>query len=162
MVVVDSSVLISLSRIGKLNLLKRYFQEIKITQEIYDEVEAGEIGSSEVEDACSEWITINKPKNTASIYKISKLEKIEKADASVILLAQENNEILISNDYALVMVARSKSVECWWITTFLLNCLNKKIITKDETKQILFELIKRGMRLSNLVYTEILKEIERM
>lgn len=160
MAVIDSSVLIPLIRIGKIDLLKKYFRRINITKNIYDEIKIGKIGSSEIENACKKWIIINEP-NLRDIDKISEEEEIEKADASVILLAKEKNDFLISNDYALIKVARSKNIECWWLTTFILNCLKKKIITKKEAKEIIFELVKSGMRLSNIVYTEILREIEK-
>ncbi|MBS3097141.1 hypothetical protein J4480_06940 [Candidatus Woesearchaeota archaeon] len=159
MAVVDSSVLILLSRINKLALLKKYFKKITITQDIYDEVKVG-IGSSEIERACKSWIKINEPKNLTEINNIGKSEGIEKADASIIVLAEEKKDVLVSNDYALIMVARSKGIECWWLTTFLLKCLKKKVLSKKETKQILFDLIGAGMRLDNVVYTAILKEID--
>lgn len=161
MAVADSSVLIHLSRINKLSLLKKYFNKIIITQDVYDEVKSG-IGASEIEKACKSWITIKKPKNSDEINNISKLENIEKADSSLIVLAEEKKEILLSNDYALIIIARSKGVECWWLTTFILRCLKKKIITKKEAKQILLELIDSGMRLSNEVYAAILREIDHL
>ena len=161
MAVVDSSVLIHLSRINKLSLLKKCFSKIMITQDIFDEVKTG-IGSSEIEKSCKSWITIEKPKNSDEIDSTSKLEDIEKADASIIVLAGEKKEILLSNDYALIMVARSKGIECRWLTTFILRCLKKNIITKKEAKQILLDLIAAGIRLSNEVYAAILTEIDKL
>lgn len=160
MVVVDSSVLIPLSRIGKLSLLKEFFKKVKISQDVYEEIRAGNIGVSEFEKACKTWISLIKPKDSDEVNTISQLEGIEKADASIILLAKEKQDILLSNDFALIMIARSKGIECWWLTTFLLRCLERKIITKKEAKQILFDLVQAGMRLSNDVYAAILKEIE--
>ena len=159
MAVVDSSVLIPLSKINKLSLLKRYFSSILITQDVRTEVSTG-TGASEIELACKNWIKVENPKNRKEVSRISKLEDIEKADASVIILAKEKRKILLSNDYALIMVARSKGVECWWLTTFLLRCLKKKIITKMEAKQILFLLVESGMNLDNAIYAAILREIE--
>jgi predicted nucleic acid-binding protein len=161
MVVVDSSALIPLSRIGKLALLKKYFKKITITDEVYDEVKQGKTGASEIEKGCEDWIAIENSKNSAGIDKIRKLEDIEKADASLILLAQEKEDTLVSNDYALIIVARSKGIKCLWLTNFILKCLNKKIINKNEARKILFELVECGMRLNNAVYTKILKEIDK-
>ena len=161
MAVVDSSVLIHLGRINKLYLLKEYFRKIIITPDIYDEIKSG-IGASEIEKACTSWIRVDKPKNSAEVKSISKSEGIETADSSIIVLAEEKKEILLSNDYALIMVAKSKSVECWWLTTFILRCLKKKIIAKEEAKQTLYELIESGMRLSNEVYAAILKGIDNL
>lgn len=161
MVVVDSSILIHLSRINKLNLLKKFFKKIRITQDIYNEVKTG-IGASEIEKMLKYWILLSKPKNIDEIGAISELEGVEKADASIIILAKEKRDILLSNDYALIMVARSKGIRAWWLTTFILYCLEKKIITKKESKQILFDLIEAGMRLNNAVYAAILREIDNM
>jgi predicted nucleic acid-binding protein len=161
MAVADSSILIHLSRINKISLLKKCFNDVMITHDIYDEVKTG-TGASEIEKACKSWINVEKPKNSNQINDISRLESIEKADASIIVLAEEKKEILLSNDYNLIMVARSKGIECWWLTTFILRCLKKKIITKKEAEQILLELINSGLRLSNEVYAAILREIDNL
>lgn len=161
MAIVDSSVLIHLSRIGRLYLLKKFFKRIAITNDIYEEIKKGKIGTSEIENAYREWIRILSPKNLNEATKISELEGIEKADASIILLAKENKEILLSNDYALIMVAKSKGIKCWWLTTFLLKSLKKRIIIKKEAKGILNELIDAGMRLDNAVYVAIINEIDK-
>lgn len=162
MAVIDTSVLIHLCRVGRLEILKKFFKKIVITQEVYDELKEGKIGFSEVEKAKNKWIQIQDLKEKEGMHQISKLEDIEEADASIILLAKERKDTLLSNDYALITIARSKDVECWWLTTFLLKCLEKKVLTKKEAKELLFELIESGMRLSNVVYAAILKEIETM
>jgi hypothetical protein len=59
-----------------------------------------------------------------------------------------------------IAVARSKGVECWWLTTFLLICLKRKIVTKKEAKETLFGLVETGMHLNNAVFAAILKEID--
>ncbi|MEK6826395.1 MAG: hypothetical protein AABX08_02440 [Nanoarchaeota archaeon] len=69
MVIVDSSVLIHLSRISKLPLLEEYFKKISITQDIYEEIEQGKIGFSEIEEARKKWIFIDKIKYTNEIKK---------------------------------------------------------------------------------------------
>ena len=161
MVVIDSSVLIPLLRIGKLSLLQKIFGKVIITQEIYREINAGTLGLNEFEEACNKWIIISEEK-FENLEKVAKLENVEQADASVLLLAQSKKEILISNDYSLILSAKSKGVECWWLTTVILKCLKKDIIKKKEAKKILFDLIKSGMRLDNEVYAMILEEIDKM
>ncbi len=162
MVIADSSVLIPLMRIGKLHLLKDFFGEICITKDIYEEVKSGKSGASEFEKACSDWIKIKEINNKEILNKIAFSEDIEKPDASIIQLAEMNKETILSNDYLLILVAKTKNIKCWWLTTFLLNCLIKKIITKIEAKSILLELINAGLRLNNQVYAAILEEIEKL
>jgi predicted nucleic acid-binding protein len=158
MVVVDSSVLIHLARIGKLTLLKKFFKKITITGNIRNEVTHG-TGGSEIDSACGNWIVVVEKKYHETS-QVAHSEGIEEADASIILLARGVKDILLSNDAALIAVARSKGVECWWLTTFLLRCLERKIVTKKEAKETLFGLVETGMHLNNAVFAAILKEID--
>src|SRR3989344_4341207 len=113
MVVVDSSVLIPLIRIGRLQLLERYFSNIIITKEIEEDIESGKSDGAK---------------------QLSVGESISVADASIILLAEKNKDILLSNDYRLSIVAKGKGIEFWWLTFFILQCLKKGIVKKEEAK----------------------------
>src|SRR3989344_3432351 len=161
MVIVDTSVLIPLLKIGKINLLKKFFNKIIITKEVEKEIETGKIGVSEFEEANKLWIEI-KEENSEKAEKLANVEDIEKADASVILIAKNQKDIILSNDYALITTAKSKNIECWRLTTFIIKILKKKIITKKEAKEIMSDLIKAGMRLKNEIYVAILDEIEKI
>jgi len=161
MVIVDTSVLIPLLKIGKINLLKKFFNKIIITKEVEKEIETGKIGVSEFEEANKLWIEI-KEENSEKAEKLANVEDIEKTDASIILIAKDQKDIILSNDYALITVAKSKNIECWWLTTFIIKILKKKIITKKEAKEIMSDLIKAGMRLKNEIYVAILDEIDKI
>lgn len=159
--IIDSSVLIHLTRIGKLELLKGFFRKITITKNIYREtVIEGRIGASEIEDACKDWIEVEEFKDVEKAKKLAKLENITEADASILLLAKERKEKLLSNDYILIKLARSKGIESWWLTTLLLKAVKERKLNKKEMKNILFDLIKSGMRISVEVYAKILEKIE--
>ena len=163
--IVDSSVLIHLSRIGKLSLLKDFFEKVVITEEVFREtvVEAKHrIGASAIEQACGKWIIVQKLKHKKALKKIVELEGIEPADASLIILAEELGDSLLSNDYVLIAVARARGVECWWLTTFILNMVAKKTLTKKKGKQILLELMESGLRLSPSVYASITRRLDKM
>lgn len=165
MAVVDSSALIHLVRTGRLNLLREFFKEVCITREIFEEVvktEETKVGASQINSAVGNWIKILTPRQKSSIKQIAELEKIGLADASVILLAKERKDILLSNDYFLIKVANSIGVECWWLTTFILNCVRKKIIKKEEAKQILYNLVLNKMHITVDVYAAILREIDNL
>lgn len=164
MVVVDSSALIPLAKTGNLKLIMKTFKKVKTTTEIYKEVVEegkGKTGTSEIKQAFEEWIETKEIKNNM-VDEISKLEGIEKADASIILLAEHEKEILLSNDRALIQAARAMGVECYWLTTLLLKCTKEKHITKKEAKEILYSLVEEGMNLRSGVYAKILKEIDKL
>jgi predicted nucleic acid-binding protein len=77
-------------------------------------------------------------------------------------LAEEKGKPLLSNDYSLIKVARARGVECWWLTTFVLNAYAKGTVKKKEAKQILLDLLESGLRISPRVYASILSRIEEM
>ena len=154
MAVVDSSVLIHLARIGRLELLRRYFGKVKITPSVLKETtEEEKIGSAEIKKSISKWIIIEGGKS-------EDIEGLEKADTELISLAEKNRDLLITNDLAIISVCRSKGIKTMWITTFILALLRKQYITKKEAKEILHDLVNSGLRLSIEVYTAIEKEIE--
>jgi uncharacterized protein YacL len=65
--------------------------------------------------------------------KVASMEGIAVADASVILLAEDDEESLLANDKGLIEVAHGHGVECWWVTTLLLSCIKNGNLTADET-----------------------------
>src|SRR3989344_8004823 len=120
MAVIDSSGLIHLSRINKLYLLKKYFRKIKITGEVFEEtvaVNKSFEGKNDIKEACTDWIKVINLKNKKKIKEISEINGIEEADSSLILLAEKEKEIILTNDYLLVQVSKSRKIACWWLTT---------------------------------------------
>lgn len=87
------------------------------------------------------------------------MEGIAVADASVILLAADDEEILLANDKALIEVARSHGVECWWVTTLLLSCTKAGDLTADAATNLLYDLVNEGMNLHPKVYSQVQKKL---
>ncbi len=165
MAIVDSSVIIHLSRIGKLALLKDFFGNIKITDDVFSELLGHEqeyVGKAEIRAAIGKWIKVVGLKRKNGISSLLESADIDGADASLILLAEQEKGILVTNDYLLVKVAATRNVECMWLTTFLLRAIEKKVISKKEGLQMLFDLVQAGMRLSIEVYAAIEKRIEQL
>ena len=116
MPIIDTSCIIYLIKIGRLSLLRSLFSKISITQEVLNEMEEG-TGITELKEKINDWIFIEKKENKNSIKQLSKEEEIEYTDASLILLAKQKKDILVSNDSALIKIGRIKGVECWWLTS---------------------------------------------
>ncbi len=162
MPIIDTSCLIYLIKINKLSILKSLFSKILITTEVLKEIEEGIEGITEIKEKLNGWIFIEKHENKKSILELSKEEDIEYADASLILLAKKKKDILVSNDSALIKIARIKGVGCWWFTRCIITASKRKIISKKEAKNILLLLVKNGMFLDNKVYALLLDEIDKL
>ena len=160
MVVVDSSALIPLAWVGRLDLVSTTFDDVRTTEAVREEVlTEGKRGTAAL-DAFLEDVTIHETPATAD--EVASLEGIAVADAAVILLAAADEEILLANDKGLIEVARSHGVECWWVTTLLLRCTNEGDLSADEATDVLYELVDEGMNLHPKVYSQVQKKLREL
>ena len=160
MVVVDSSALIPLAWIGRLDLVSTAFDEIRTTEEVRAEVLAeGKRGTAALDEFLADVAVYDTPTRSE---KVASMEGIAVADASVILLAEDDEEILLANDKGLIEVARSHGVECWWVTTLLLSCTKNGDLTADEATDLLYDLVDEGMNLHPKVYAQVQKKLREL
>jgi len=160
MVVVDSSALIPLAWVGRLDLISTAFDEIRTTEVIRAEVlTEGKRGTVAL-DEFLEGVTVRETPDTAD--EVASMEGVAVADASVILLAEDDEEILLANDKGLIEVARSHGVECWWVTTLLLSCTKEGNLTADEASDLLYDLVDEGTNLHPKVYSQVQKKLHEL
>lgn len=162
MIAIDSPPLIHLSKIGRLDILESY--ELITTESVREEVIIeGKAGVSRLKELFKRIEVVNvseKDIDTAS--SIAKSEGVHQADAELLLLAKWNNYSLLTNDRALVLLARSLGIKVWWVTTLILNLVREKKLSKEVGKDILDDLILSGMKIETSVYIRILRAIEMM
>lgn len=157
MLVVDSCVLIHLSRIGKLDLLR--VDDCCTTDDVYKEtVIEGRRGKSQIAEAFKKWL-IKKDVDSSIASEIVQKEGIEMADATVILLTEKVNGILLTNDKALILLARSRGIPCLWLTSFLLKLCKDGEIRKEEALDILYELVQSGLNIEAKIYAILEKKL---
>jgi hypothetical protein len=90
------------------------------------------------------------------------MEGIAVADASVILLAEDDEGILLANDKGLIEVARSHGVECWWVTTLLLSATKEGTLTAEAAIDLLYDLVDEGMNLHPKVYSQVQNRLRKL
>lgn len=160
MVVVDSSALIPLSLVGRLDLITAVFDEVRTTEAVREEVLTdGKRGVAALKAFLEDAHIHETPPEAEGV---AALDGIAVGDASVILVAADREAVLLANDKALVEVARSHGVECWWVTTLLLACTNEAVVTADEATDVLYDLVDEGMNLHPNVYTQIQKKLDEL
>ncbi|MEF8787152.1 MAG: hypothetical protein V5A45_14565 [Haloarculaceae archaeon] len=160
MVVVDSSALIPLAWVGRLDLISTAFEDIRTTEEVREEVlTEGKRGTAALDEFLEGVAVHNTP---AAADEVASMEGITVADASVILLAEDDEEVLLANDKGLIEVARSHGVECWWVTTLLLSCTKEGDLTADEATNLLYDLVDEGVNLHPKVYAQVQKKLREL
>lgn len=158
-VISDSSVLISLSRIGQLDLISQLFPEgILIPEEVWKEVVEngqGRPGATQVKKA--EWIKIKKIEN----HKFAHLLKMEldKGEAEAITLANEiNADLILIDERDARQIAKQLDLKV--LGTIGLLIWSKKAGNIPSLKKVMDELVKdAGFRVSRAVYKKALKAV---
>ena len=155
-VVSNSSPLIHLAKIKKLDLLKEIFGKIFIPKAVYDECvvedfkEANEIKKSE-------WIIVKKIKNedlkkALSIY-------LDDGEAEAITLAiEEKADLILLDDYDAREIARKYGLHITGVIGILLKAKYMKKIRK--VKPYLEKLRETGFWINDDLFLKILKEIK--
>lgn len=160
MAVLDASALIPLARVGELHLLRTTLDELRTTAGVRDEVLVDGKRGTAVLRTFLEDVRLHDPSPDAD--DVAALEGISTTDAALVLLAIQTGERLVSNDKALLDVARSHEVEGWWVTTVLLKATKEHHLSPDRASDLLYELVDEGMNLEPRVYTRLQREIGRL
>ncbi len=139
-IISDTSCLIALSKIEKLDLLKDLYNEIIITSDVYQE-----FGGS-----LPDWIIITEVKDKQKQKDLE--ERLDKGEASSIALALEiDNATLIIDEIKGRKIAQSFNINIIG-TIGIILLADKKGLISDVTSLIL-RLVNKGFRLSdNLIY----------
>ena len=125
MVVVGSSALIPLAWVGRLELVPAVFDDVQTSRIVEEEVIVeGKRGVGPLERFLDGVSIADVPSCAA---EVAEMEGIAIGDASVVLLAADEDEPLVANDRALMGVARSHGVDTWWVTTLLLACESGRV-----------------------------------
>lgn len=157
MVVVDSSALVPLGSIGRLDLLSAVFEEVRTTQDVREEVLVEGKPGTPVLESFLECVRIReRPPDAADVAQLS---GIAVADASVVLVAKADDDVLLANDKALIEAARAHGVDCWWVTTVLLACVESRVLSAEEATDVLYDLVDDGMNLHPRVYARVQEKL---
>ncbi len=165
MIVSNSSPLIYLAKIGKLELLNKLFGKIAIPVEVYNEVVKGKeeafFDAVKVEKAVKDgWIEVKEVKLTRELEFFSR--EIDLGELYAIQLAKNiQSSLLLIDDASARTIAESFGLNVKGTVYVLLDAKEKKFIDKKEIKELINELIYAGFRLSSELYGRILNEIEK-
>ena len=152
-VVSNTTPIISLLKIGKLQIFKDLYDEIFIPQEVFNEIEAGKNKEFYTDLSKIEWIKIEKINNEKAL---SYFLDLDKGEAEAIVLANEKEADLIILDESLGRFhAKHTGLKVTGTIGILLKAKQLGYIT--ELKPLLFELRTKNVWLSDSLIENALK-----
>lgn len=157
-VICDSTVLIGLTKIGRIDLLKQIYKEIHIPEAVFTEVAIkgrGRSGAKEVANA--DWIHKESVKDKRTVEMF--VAEMGQGEAEVLVLGKElNADWLIIDDERARTAAISAGFQIIGLAGILLLAKQLKLI--PSVKSLLNELKNKNFRLSDKIYKEVLKKAE--
>jgi len=163
MIISNSSPLMYLAKIKRLNLLETLFKKIVIPEEVYEEVVEGKqeyLDSLVIERTVNDrWIKIKEIKIEREIEKFA--SEIHPGEIAVISLSKKLKPSLVLIDDATARtIAESFGFNVKGTLYVLLKAYKRKLINKNELKDSINQLIFSGFRISQELYIEFLSCIE--
>ncbi|NOR69960.1 MAG: DUF3368 domain-containing protein [Methylomarinum sp.] len=152
-IVANTTPLISLASIGKLELLKDVFGEIIIADAVYNEIKAKQgYGYSEIDN---DYIKVQSIKGIA--YRDFLLSQLDLGETETIILAKEiDADFVIIDENIAYKIAKSSELNVVRTLSILLRAKEKGLI--PALKPLLDEMIIKGRWYSQRVYKTILEQ----
>lgn len=159
-VVVNSTPIIALSHIGKLDLLRQIYHEVYIPQAVYQEVSEKNDAASEALNKSLDWIhvlSIKSPEDYA-MYRA----KLHAGEVEVMILAQETPkaDLVIIDDNAAKKTAKFLGLPVTGTMGILLKA--KKLGLIDEVAPLLDALKDSGFYISSNVVQIVLQQADEL
>jgi len=169
----NTSPLIWLAKIGKLNLLKDLFGEVFISEESYKE--AVEVGLKEgysdalvIKDACDQgWIKVKhlNEKQVAACQNIMRRSiELHIGEAQAIVLARENGKdtLLLMDDSSGRAFAETWGIRVKGVLYVIITALRNDLSDKTGAKESALNLVRKGFRIEPKLLARLLQEIEKI
>jgi len=156
-VVANTTPLISLASIGKLELLKDIFGEILIAEAVYNEIKAKQgYGYNEID---TDYIKVQRIKGIA--YRDFLLNQLDLGETETIILAKElDADFVIIDENIAYKIAKSSELNVVRTLSILLRAKEKGLI--PTLKPLLDEMILKGRWYSQQVYKTMLEQAGEM
>lgn len=153
--IADSTVLICLSKIQRLELLKRLYKKITIPPSVEKEVLIdGKEGYKSIYDAIKNgWIKVTNPRKIISL-------GLGKGEEQAISLAVERKDSLILDDAFAIKATTALNINYIRTTTVIFTALKKKILTKKQALSCLNQLIENGYYISTKDYAILISKLK--
>lgn len=157
-VFVDSSTLIALARIGKLEMLKTVLNEIFITTDIKQEIITEKSPDSQAfKEAMNQWIMVVDHKG-----KPAELRRfgLDQGEASLFLAAKPDDRLILDEANAR-RFAESKGIKFTGLIGLIVAAVRTRKLTVEEGLEIMNKLAAGDFRVSTELYLWARNEIER-
>ena len=158
-VVSDATPIISLAKIGMLDILSKFYNEVVLPEAVFDEVCSNPVFTDEAESVKnSEFIRVEAVSNEQSV-KILRAAGLDLGESEAIVLADSlSDSLLLMDERKGRQIAQSMGIRIIGTLGILLHA--KKLGLIDKIKPLLDMLIDANIRISENLYNSIIKQAD--
>jgi len=168
-VVSNSSPLIYLAKVGRLNLIKDVYGRVWIPEAVFYEVvtQGKALGIPEasiVEEAVNQWIFKEeiRPEIAYEYGFLDENERIGPGERQALKLCKQlNADLFIADDKEARRVAGILKIKTLGTCGILIQACKQGLVSSEDAEEILNDLIKAGFRIDLILYRRVIKELSR-
>lgn len=160
-VVSDTTPVISLIKIEKLELLKNLFGEILIPEAVFRELTTNNLFSDEAEivKKC-EFLKIVSVQNKKSLEILQKITGLDDGESeSIIIVDEQKSDLLIMDERKGRKVAEKMGITLTGTVGILIQAFNEKMISADDVKLCLQNMRNQNIRISESLVEKVLARL---
>ncbi|MEM3502454.1 MAG: DUF3368 domain-containing protein [Candidatus Bathyarchaeia archaeon] len=168
-IVSNTSPLIWLSKVGRITLLKKLFDEVIIPEEVYKEaversLQEGFSDALAIKECIDQgWIKILKLNERETELREKMMKKafeIHVGEAQAIILARKTDALLLMDESSGRAFAETLGLKVKGTIYVVMKAFREKLIDRTETKEMMLALVSKGFRIEPKLLARILREID--
>ena len=156
-VVSDTTPLISLLKINRIELLEKLFGSVLIPQSVFTELTSNEKYKAEAEAISqSKFIERREVRNTQAVKILQVLTTLDLGESEAIILSQEvNADVLLMDENKGRKVAQQLNIQLSGALGVLIDSFDAELLTKSEVSECIDILQQAGRRISGHLINKV-------
>ncbi len=142
MVLVDNTVLSNFAKVNRLDLLRKAFDRVYVTEQVLEEFRLG-IRRGVLPNVSLDFEVLRLKDDEIELYNALRI-RLGRGEASCLAIAKHRNMKVLTDDLDARKIANVLGVPVSGTIGVLVRCIEKGIITKDEANLILRDMIEKG------------------
>jgi len=157
-IISDTTPIISLIKINRLDLLKKLFDEVRIPEAVFRELTTNVLFSNEAEIVKStDFLKVSPIQNKKSLEILQAASGLDDGESEAIILADElKSDVLIIDERKGRRVAKNLGLTITGTVGILIQAHDENMISSEEVKQCLEHLKNSNIRLSDSLIQQAL------
>lgn len=161
-VVSDTTPIISLMKVGQLELLQKLFGVVYIPEAVYRELIENEAYPEEtrVVQECN-FLLVENVQNEKSVIILRNFTGLDAGESEAIILADEKKSaVLLMDEHKGRQVAKKMGITITGTIGILAQAYDERLLVKEDVERCIEQLKESGIRISEKLYQKLKEHVE--